>query len=140
MEYDAGILVVLGILSVILFIYQSIKPLQLDKDVHTLGGSHFLLGDLPYLIKSIYRWPTISLKQNNHFKRTWAVELPNLPGLPTCLLIINDEDSLKHVLQDNFDNYVKGEVFQDWFKDFLGEGIFAVDGLKWKVHRKLMSH
>lgn len=46
---------------------------------------------------------------------------------------------MKHVLKDNFDNYVKGEPVQDALGEFLGDGIFASDGLVWKFHRKVAS-
>ena len=35
---------------------------------------------------------------------------------------------------------MKGGVLKSMFGDLLGEGIFAVDGRKWKTHRKLMSN
>mmetsp|Transcript_43302 Transcript_43302/g.79256 ORF Transcript_43302/g.79256 Transcript_43302/m.79256 type:complete len:536 (-) Transcript_43302:98-1705(-) len=142
MANDTGVLIVLGVLTVTFFIYQKIKPLKLDKDLPTLDKSHyhFLLGHLPYLLSKTYRWPTEVTKLNKKFKRTWGAVMPSLPFLPSCTLFINDEVNVKHVLNDNFDNYVKGKVFEGWFRDFLGDGIFAVDGIKWKVHRKLMSH
>jgi cytochrome P450 len=59
---------------------------------------------------------------------------------PPVYIFIFQEANLKYVLQDNFENYVKGKVLKNMFGDLLGEGIFAVDGSKWKTHRKLMSN
>ena len=40
----------------------------------------------------------------------------------------------------NFENYIKGDPFHDRFEEVLGEGIFNVDGKKWKLQRKTSSH
>eukprot|EP00043_Microstomoeca_roanoka_P025193 m.7910 g.7910 ORF g.7910 m.7910 type:complete len:494 (-) comp5332_c0_seq1:233-1714(-) len=53
---------------------------------------------------------------------------------------ISSPDSVKHVLQDNFDNYVKGDFFRDKFFELLGDGIFDVDGPEWSYQRKTASH
>lgn len=47
---------------------------------------------------------------------------------------------MRHILQSNFDNYGKGDVWIRNLGEMLGVGIFAVDGARWKVHRKLMSN
>jgi cytochrome P450 len=60
--------------------------------------------------------------------------------MPPAIFFISQEANMKYVLQDNFENYVKGKVLENVFSDLLGEGIFAVDGSKWKTHRKLMSN
>jgi len=43
-------------------------------------------------------------------------------------------------LHANFDNYVKGDRWTRILGELLGTGIFAVDGDRWKIHRKLMSN
>ncbi|KAI4380597.1 hypothetical protein MLD38_006770 [Melastoma candidum] len=48
--------------------------------------------------------------------------------------------NVEHVLKTNFDGYTKGEYNIDNVVDLLGEGIFAVDGEKWKHQRKLASY
>jgi cytochrome P450 len=75
---------------------------------------------------------------------------------------------VKHVLKDNFDNYIKGPQFNGTLSDFLGglflnlfrvgyllifgdrdlhswvdlqiDGIFTTDGERWKTHRKVASN
>src|ERR1700730_13062605 len=37
-------------------------------------------------------------------------------------------------------NYIKGEIFRKYCREFLGNGIFAVDGEEWRFHRKIASH
>ena len=66
--------------------------------------------------------------------------MPNWGGLPGCYFYIHDEDNIRHILQSNFDNYGKGDIWIKNLGEMLGVGIFAVDGSRWKVHRKLMSN
>ncbi|XP_062149599.1 cytochrome P450 94A2-like [Alnus glutinosa] len=47
---------------------------------------------------------------------------------------------VQHILKTNFHNYVKGDFFNGTFKDFLGHGIFNVDGESWKFQRQVASH
>ncbi|WWC58540.1 uncharacterized protein I303_101083 [Kwoniella dejecticola CBS 10117] len=53
-------------------------------------------------------------------------------------IISSDPAVLKHVLVDDFDNFVKGEKFKERAEAFLGDGIFNSDGERWKFHRSLM--
>ncbi|OCF41408.1 cytochrome P450 monooxygenase pc-2 [Kwoniella heveanensis CBS 569] len=53
-------------------------------------------------------------------------------------IISSDPTVLKHVLVDDFDNFVKGAKFKDRAEAFLGDGIFNSDGDRWKFHRALM--
>eukprot|EP01018_Ginkgo_biloba_P035896 Gb_13770 [translate_table: standard] len=48
--------------------------------------------------------------------------------------------NLEHFLKTNFENYPKGERFRFLLQDFLGSGIFNVDGELWKMQRKVASH
>merc|ERR1711998_149000 len=61
--------------------------------------------------------------------------------LPTMRITSSaDAAVLEHVLKTNFENYPKGRDMNEPFKDLLGDGIFAVDGHKWKQQRKTASH
>ncbi|KAL2344260.1 hypothetical protein Fmac_005545 [Flemingia macrophylla] len=51
-----------------------------------------------------------------------------------------DPRNIEHVLKTNFDKYSKGKYNQDIVTDLFGEGIFAVDGDKWRHQRKLASY
>jgi len=55
-------------------------------------------------------------------------------------IFVNDPETIKYIMKDNFDNYPKGEESHQIFKDFLGNGIFNSDGENWKFHRKTASH
>lgn len=50
-----------------------------------------------------------------------------------------DTQNVQHILKTNFHNYSKGKFNHDTIVDLFGEGIFAVDGDKWKHQRKLAS-
>lgn len=51
-----------------------------------------------------------------------------------------DVRNIEHILKTKFDKYVKGEYMMDIIRDLFGEGIFAVNGAKWRQQRKLASH
>ncbi|KAK3429870.1 hypothetical protein EUGRSUZ_E01360 [Eucalyptus grandis] len=50
-----------------------------------------------------------------------------------------DPRNVEHILKTNFDKYMKGKYDIDIMKDLFGEGIFVVDGEKWKKQRKVAS-
>ncbi|KAK4748117.1 hypothetical protein SAY87_014703 [Trapa incisa] len=45
-----------------------------------------------------------------------------------------------HILKTHFHNYPKGELLRESLHDFLGDGIFNVNGDTWKVQRQVSSH
>ncbi|GLJ25952.1 hypothetical protein SUGI_0497490 [Cryptomeria japonica] len=48
-----------------------------------------------------------------------------------------DPINVEHILKTNFTNYVKGISNHEIMRDLLGDGIFNVDGDKWRQQRKL---
>lgn len=59
---------------------------------------------------------------------------------PTCSYVFTtDPVNVEHILKTNFANYVKGTFNYDIMKDLLGDGIFNVDGDKWRQQSKLAS-
>ena len=55
--------------------------------------------------------------------------------LPGDTYLLNHPAHVKHVLQDNHQNYVKGWVF-DRLKAYWGESLLTADGLKWRQQRR----
>ncbi|KAI4356834.1 hypothetical protein L6164_000821 [Bauhinia variegata] len=51
-----------------------------------------------------------------------------------------DPANVEYILKTNFENYGKGSYNYHKLKDFLGDGIFAVDGEKWREQRKISSY
>ncbi|XP_050237704.1 cytochrome P450 704C1 [Mercurialis annua] len=54
-------------------------------------------------------------------------------------LYTTDVKNIEHVLKTNFHKFSKGKYNQSIITDLFGEGIFAVDGEKWRKQRKLSS-
>ncbi|KAK9040539.1 hypothetical protein V6N11_015687 [Hibiscus sabdariffa] len=55
-------------------------------------------------------------------------------------LYTTDIRIVEHILKTNFANYGKGKSTHEIFSDLFGDGIFAVDGHKWRQQRKLASY
>ncbi|CAA2955789.1 cytochrome P450 704C1-like [Olea europaea subsp. europaea] len=51
-----------------------------------------------------------------------------------------DPAVVEYVLKTNFANYGKGWYHHNILKDLLGDGIFTVDGERWKHQRKMSSY
>nr|KAJ0218779.1 hypothetical protein LSAT_V11C300154710 [Lactuca sativa] len=52
----------------------------------------------------------------------------------------SDPVNVEYILKTNFENYVKGTYTHDILKDLLGDGIFTVDGDRWREQRKVSSY
>uniref|UniRef100_A0ACD5U5N8 Uncharacterized protein n=1 Tax=Avena sativa TaxID=4498 RepID=A0ACD5U5N8_AVESA len=52
----------------------------------------------------------------------------------------SDPAVVEHILRTNFTSYGKGDFNYENMSDLLGDGIFAVDGDKWKQQRKIASY
>ncbi|XP_021856518.1 cytochrome P450 704C1 isoform X2 [Spinacia oleracea] len=52
----------------------------------------------------------------------------------------SDPANVEYILKTNFENYGKGGYNYDNLSDLLGDGIFAVDGDKWRNQRKVSSY
>ncbi|XP_020084747.1 cytochrome P450 704C1-like [Ananas comosus] len=59
---------------------------------------------------------------------------------PSCNYVYTvDPANVEYILKTNFANYGKGELSYSVMRDLLGDGIFAVDGDKWRQQRKIAS-
>ncbi|XP_071733376.1 cytochrome P450 94B3-like [Rutidosis leptorrhynchoides] len=105
-----------------------------------------------YVSKSSYSFINsfIYFQLNSHRLIDWFTELLtispsqtvvfNLFGRKKKMIVTTNPDNIEHMLKTNFENYPKGKPFTDILGDFLGMGIFNVDGELWSVQRKLASH
>ncbi|CAD6259926.1 unnamed protein product [Miscanthus lutarioriparius] len=60
---------------------------------------------------------------------------------PTSSYIYTVEPAnVEYILKTNFANYGKGSKVHEVGEDLLGDGIFNVDGAKWRHQRKVASH
>lgn len=60
-------------------------------------------------------------------------------GAPRTIITANPEN-VEYMLKTNFNNFPKGRPFTEILGDFLGFGIFNVDGELWRTQRMLVSH
>ncbi|KAK9671255.1 hypothetical protein RND81_12G017100 [Saponaria officinalis] len=96
-----------------------------------------IIGTLPYFLLNRHRfleWTTAIL--STHPTHT-AVVFPR-PGATHGVMTANPA-VVEHILKSNFLNYPKGPRFITLLFDFLGNGIFNVDGDLWKHQRKTAS-
>ncbi|KAJ3109799.1 Protein kinase alk2 [Phlyctochytrium planicorne] len=62
-----------------------------------------------------------------------------LPRQPTYI-VVNDPESVEHVLKTKFEIYDKGKYLHDRIHDVLGTGIFNADGESWWKQRKTAAN
>ncbi|XP_016479971.2 cytochrome P450 94B3-like [Nicotiana tabacum] len=91
----------------------------------------------------------ISFYKNRHRLLDWYTDLLSESPTQTILvqrfgaprtIVTANADNVEHILKTNFTNYPKGKPFTEILGDFLGVGIFNVDGEMWNTQRKLASH
>jgi len=107
------------------------------KDIPVLPGDYPLLGHLT----TFMRYPP-----DNHFEKhaetfkelgdSFIIKAPGVPSR-TYVLTINP-DVVKHIASSKFGSlFEKGEKMQRQYLQFLGHGIFNVNGEEWKKHRNV---
>lgn len=90
-----------------------------------------------------------------YIQSRWAIHFPNLCDWYTHLLlnsptrtvhihvlnntITANPDNVEYMLSTSFHNFPKGKPFSAILGDFLGRGIFNVDGSFWRFQRKMVS-
>jgi len=84
-------------------------------------------------VSTYFEWESAQFAK---YGKSWSLSLPASP--PTLNTI--DPVVIKTILQDEFNNFEKGEPFDVVFRDLLGDGIFNADGEKWRKQRKAASH
>ncbi|XP_075524336.1 LOW QUALITY PROTEIN: cytochrome P450 94B3-like [Primulina tabacum] len=120
------------------------RKLYLKFEKFTFCVSNFVKLPLLTRIKCL-----ISFYQNRHRLLDWYTQLLSQSktqtivvhrlGAPRIVVIANPEN-VEYILKTNFVNFPKGKPFTELLGDFLGLGIFNVDGEKWSIQRKLASH
>ncbi|XP_022757124.1 cytochrome P450 704C1-like isoform X2 [Durio zibethinus] len=98
-----------------------------NPDYPPVRGSVF--NQLLYL-KYLYDYQTQAAKKQPTYR---------LLAFAQSEVYTTDTRNVEHILKTNFDKYTKGKYNQEILSDFLGQGIFAVDGEKWRQQRKLAS-
>ncbi|KAL3517661.1 hypothetical protein ACH5RR_020250 [Cinchona calisaya] len=90
-----------------------------------------------------------AIRANKHRRAEWTYEIvKTLPNLTFTLkrplghsqVYTANPANVHHILKGNFPNYQKGPYAHLTNRDFLGDGIFNIDGEKWKFQRQVSSH
>ncbi|KAG5537173.1 hypothetical protein RHGRI_024564 [Rhododendron griersonianum] len=91
----------------------------------------------------------ISFYRNRPRLLDWYTDLLSVSPTQTIVLtrfgarrtiVTANPENVEHMLKTNFHVYPKGKPFTEILGDFLGFGIFNVDGEMWSTQRKLASH
>ncbi|XP_049384951.1 cytochrome P450 94B3 [Solanum stenotomum] len=96
-----------------------------------------IIGCLIPFYKNRYRlldWYTHLLSQSP----TKTIVIDRLGARRT--IVTANPHNVEYMLKTNFDNFPKGKPFNEILGDFLGNGIFNVDGDIWYKQRKMVSH
>lgn len=56
------------------------------------------------------------------------------------LVYTSDPQNVEYMLKTNFNNFGRGQYHYVILTDLLGDGIFTVDGEKWRLQRKISSY
>lgn len=124
-------------ISLLLVLQFSCRIKSVSKNGEVVLSSYPLIGCL------------ISYYKNRRRLIDWYTEILSMSpsqtvvlsrfGAPRTIVTANAKN-VEYILKSNFNNYPKGKKFTEILGDFLGVGIFNVDGEKWNEQRKFASH
>ncbi|PIN26646.1 Cytochrome P450 CYP4/CYP19/CYP26 subfamily [Handroanthus impetiginosus] len=95
---------------------------------------HPVVGTVFHLLLNFHRYNDY-LNDLNRRNTTFRIV-----HLSSSEIYTSDPANIEHMLKTNFANYGKGSLNYDILKDLLGDGIFTVDGEKWRRQRKMSSY
>jgi cytochrome P450 len=115
-------------------------PYKIDKDLPGPPNLPYF-GAIFLILKNYHRLPEWLAEMNEEYEgRVYGLQVPGIGLLRGAMVALSSPESVKHVLRDNFGNYVKGAQVRAGLWELLGDGIFTADGPTWKFHRKVASH
>ncbi|OMO80509.1 Cytochrome P450 [Corchorus olitorius] len=100
-----------------------------NSDYPPVKGSVF---NLLFHFNDLYDYQTQVAKKQPTYRLLLSIEHSEI-------ICTTDSRNLEHILKTKFEKYSKGKFNQDILQDLLGQGIFSVDGDKWRQQRKLAS-
>ena len=114
-------------------------PCTLPKNFHGVKSYPFLGHSFKLIevYETLQDWALITAEACGW--KEFHIRLLRFGHFKNGALVLISPESVKHVLKDNFENYVKGDAFYSTLNEFLGDGIFASDGPTWKLHRKVAT-
>eukprot|EP01025_Chloroclados_australasicus_P030000 TRINITY_DN3000_c0_g1_i2.p1 TRINITY_DN3000_c0_g1~~TRINITY_DN3000_c0_g1_i2.p1 ORF type:complete len:529 (+),score=20.02 TRINITY_DN3000_c0_g1_i2:49-1635(+) len=94
----------------------------------------FVGHSLHVLLRNNYRLKYFEqLRQK--YGEVFRLDITGRTGVCVC-----DPQDIEYILKTNFQNYQKSQIFHEVSEEFLGDGIFSVDGELWRMQRKSLSH
>ncbi|MBW0489632.1 hypothetical protein O181_029347 [Austropuccinia psidii MF-1] len=93
-----------------------------------------IIGHLPEVLTNIDNTLELSTTKTLTWGPGWSITLPGIR-----LIDVSKPEWIEHIQKTNFDNYVKGSMFQNIMADVFGNGIFVSDGPTWKKTRHATS-
>ena len=90
-----------------------------------------IVGNVPQMVQAgVNRLEYFEQMTKEYGEEAWRLKT----GAKTYICT-NSPSNVEHILKINFKNYIKGKDMKSKLQDFLGDGIFNVDGDKWKQQR-----
>ncbi|EXC20879.1 Cytochrome P450 704C1 [Morus notabilis] len=123
-----GVLVFLTVAILATFLYAYIRESLSTERRPPIAG--LVLNHLVHFNK-LFDYQTAVARKH----RTYRMLTPSRSDIYTV-----DPTNIEHILKTNFLNYGKGDYNLAIMRDLFGDGIFAVDGEKWRHQRKLASY
>ncbi|KAK2980932.1 hypothetical protein RJ640_022911, partial [Escallonia rubra] len=124
-----GVSILFVFILVVILLLSYIRD-QVSKD-HRPPVAGLMLNQLIHF-NTLFDYHTSLARKNSTFR---FIVTPSNSEVYTA-----DPVNVEHMLKTNFPNYGKGVYHGDIMRDLFGDGIFAVDGDKWRHQRKLASH
>nr|KAJ0217237.1 hypothetical protein LSAT_V11C300154600 [Lactuca sativa] len=116
------------LLLLCLYVYSQQRKGKLTKKYHPIAGT---------MLNQLF---------NFHRFHDYMVDLASKHGTYRLItpfryeVYTSDPVNVEYILTTNPENYIKGTYNHTILKDLLGNGIFTVDGDKWREQRKVKSH
>ncbi|XP_044467829.1 cytochrome P450 704C1-like [Mangifera indica] len=110
------------------------KSPRKTKKYPPIGSSH--LRQIP----NFYRLFDFITDLSHKYKTYRLPSLIDFNGYSRNEIYTTDPLNVEYILKTNFPNYGKGLYNYNIMTDLLGDGIFVVDGYKWKHQRKVSSY
>ncbi|KAH7519547.1 hypothetical protein FEM48_Zijuj08G0048600 [Ziziphus jujuba var. spinosa] len=122
----SAILILFSLFSLFILKIYSNKSIT-NREYAPVKGTVF---DRIFYYKNLYDYQTELARKHPTFR---------LLAPAQSKIFTTDVRNIEHILKTNFQKYSIGQYSQDICRDLFGEGIFAVNGDKWRKQRKLAS-
>lgn len=124
----AAVIAILAAFAVRVLVKKLKNKEEEKKKYHPIGGTIF---HLLWNFRRFYDYLNDLTRRNTTFRILY---------LDNTEIYTSDPANVEYFLKTNFANYGKGSFHHDILEGLLGDGIFTVDGEKWRHQRKMLSY